>query len=61
MGPARTRWEAAVRANFRAAAAAADKNEVKLIAREQAGFSSVREEQCRGYDGGAPTAFARQG
>ena len=54
---ARTRWEAAVRAAFREAAAAADKNEVKLIAREQAGFSSVREEQCRGYAGESAYGF----
>ena len=54
---ARTRWEAAVRASFREAAAAADKNAVKLIAREQAGFSSVREEQCRDYSGESTYGF----
>jgi hypothetical protein len=54
---ARTRWEAAARASFRAAAAAADKNAVKLIAREQAGFSSEREEQCRTYAGESSFGF----
>ena len=47
---ARTRWEAAVRASFRdAVARAKDKGEVKDAAREQAGFSSQRETQCRDY------------
>jgi hypothetical protein len=47
---ARTRWEAAVRAGFRdAVARARDKGEVTRAAKEQAGFSSERETQCRDY------------
>ncbi len=48
---ARGRAETAMRANFRAllASAGKDKEAVKRIAAEQAGFSSVREVVCRNY------------
>jgi hypothetical protein len=47
----RSRAEAAMRANFRAllTSAGKDKNAIKQIAGEQAGFSSEREEICRTY------------
>ena len=46
----RAQADNSVRANFRVLLARArDKAEVKLIAREQAGFSSQREQLCRDY------------
>ena len=55
---ARTRWEAAVRAAFRdATALAKDNNAVKQAAKEQAGFSSEREEKCRDYAGEGSFGF----
>ena len=47
---ARAQADSAVRANFHVLIARArDKGEVKLVAREQAGFSSQREQLCRDY------------
>jgi hypothetical protein len=47
---ARVRAESTVRADFRAMLAGTkDKQEIKAIASEQAGFSSEREEKCRTY------------
>ena len=47
---ARAQADSAVRANFHVLLARAkDKGEIKLIAREQAGFSSQREQLCRDY------------
>ena len=49
----RAHAESTVRADFRAllAAAGKDKQQTKALAREQAGFSSEREEKCRSYAG----------
>ncbi len=48
----RSRAEAALRANFRALLARTkDPAQVRLVAREQAGFSSDREQTCRDYSG----------
>jgi len=48
----RTRAESNLRTNFRALIARAqDGRQVKVIAREQAGFSSEREQLCRDYAG----------
>jgi hypothetical protein len=48
----RARAETSLRANFRALLSRAhDGRQVKLIAREQAGFSSEREQLCRDYSG----------
>jgi hypothetical protein len=49
----RTQAETAMRADFRAllAAAGKDKQQIKAVASEQAGFSSAREEKCRTYAG----------
>jgi hypothetical protein len=49
----RAHAEATVRADFRAllAAAGKDKQQIKALAGEQAGFSSEREEKCRTYAG----------
>jgi hypothetical protein len=48
----RSRAEAALRANFRALLARTkDPAQIRLVAREQAGFSSDREQTCRDYSG----------
>jgi hypothetical protein len=49
----RTHAETTIRADFRALLAAArkDKQQTRIIAAEQAGFSSDREEKCRTYAG----------
>jgi hypothetical protein len=46
---ARTQAERSVRENYRLLIARADRNEQRVIAREQAGFSSEREVACRDF------------
>lgn len=53
----RTRAETAVREGFRALSAKADLPEQRTIAREQAGFSSEREQICRDFQREASHGF----
>lgn len=55
---ARTRAESAMRANFKTLLAKTDGREAtKLVAREQAGFTSQREMICRDYEGETKHGF----